>query len=363
MSKTVTEDQLSESLTHLLQELPAALDTFLMMAVPKGTKVPSIRLLEISNQHRTDNGRRIDILISHESFGVVVECKAGDPQKPYQLEQYSNYWKRRFGCPPLLVWLVHKEEPVPRGIPVVRLVKRILWTDLVATFLRMLESLKGEKRRLVQEFCDKAESAGVVLQSGEQRVRRRTFPGYCPDHASEILQAIFDETPGLIGGVEQIRKKLNLHLLVGRKSWENKFPDQFIRRVWFYFWPLTDAHGKVGPFTYAVGIHLYNRSNLFMESARSGADLEYALEHIGQWMTICRNAGLTLHQNVPGEYTGYHSCPNPAAIVLKPKPRYIYANNELHPPKPDFDWRDDNAAVKAGVKSLKQYLEIADRFE
>src|SRR4051812_23637772 len=99
------ENSASAALAQTLQS-PNVLDAFVDLLVRSGMLPLDMdrqqRRIEIL--HPTDTGKEIDILIHDEALAIVIECKVNDSQKPFQLRSYSDYWFRRTGTRPRLIW-------------------------------------------------------------------------------------------------------------------------------------------------------------------------------------------------------------------------------------------------------------------
>src|SRR6516162_636089 len=106
------EDSASAALSELLVRSPQALKAFCDLVEPGGDWSCSYQTLTIENQHRTDRGRKLDILIRNGNRAIIVECKVLDAVKPFQLRTYYEYWLDKTGVEPLLVWLVQRPQKV-----------------------------------------------------------------------------------------------------------------------------------------------------------------------------------------------------------------------------------------------------------
>jgi hypothetical protein len=338
------EDSASAALSSLFVHCRAALMVFCKMVDPKGVWRESASRLMVENQHRTERGRKIDVLIWAGDRAIIVECKVLDSVKPFQLRTYHDYWFDKTGNAPLLVWLVQRPQRVMGwGFDQA---EEVTWNRLSDALIEELGDVAE-----VQDFCNALDRAGIVMPSGECVKKRKLTKGYDQDHASGILNGILGSLPGVEGSVEEVNE-LPPALHVGRKEWEQKF--RWIRRVWIYLKPLSYERNVVGPFTYMASVRIF----------RHGERDTYEMEvgHFLRRAKICVENGLCIKRNVPGKWRHWFDLKLPFELPAKAglKGMTAYDPAGLNP-KPFFNWRDEREAVKAGVKFCQRFLKIVDK--
>jgi len=339
------EDSASAALTKLFIRCPAALNVFCKLVDPGGVFLNPGSKLEVENQHRTNRGRKIDILVREGYRAIIVECKVLDSVKPFQLRTYHDYWLDKTGIAPLLVWLVQRPQRVI-GWGSDR-AKEVTWNQLCEALSKELQDIAE-----VEDFCRVLQGAGIVLPSEKCVKKRKITKGYHQDHASRILTGIRSSLPGVEGSVEEVNE-LPPALHLGRKAWEKKF--LWIRRVWVYLKPLSDECNVVCPFTYTASLRI------FMHGEQDTYELEEG--HFLHRAEICVKNGLRIKRNVPGKWRRWFDLRFPFELPPKAGLKGITAYDpaELNP-KPFFNWRDESEAVKAGISFCQRFLRIVDKW-
>jgi hypothetical protein len=337
------ENQTSAALVDLLKSSPSVKLAFCELVLARKLSAEATRRLEVTNQYPIHLRKHIDILISDaKRLAIIVECKIRDSIKPYQLEDYYQYWREKHGYDPEVVALVQRPQDV-RGRGMLR-AKTVTWNDLYQHLLR------SEACREAAAFCRELKLSGVVLDSAPS-LRTKRCAGYKQDHAAKILLGIRDAIPGLIGSVEEMNE-LPPFLKGGRASWSEKFKPERLR---IYLQPFGRLSNTRAPFGFRVHLILHRRAEF--------ENYEDILPLLPRWINICHEAGLRFMRNRPGKWRGNELLPYPFALPPETGLKRIvaYANN------PDeiitgFDWRDDGAAIRAGAKELEKFLRVADRF-
>jgi hypothetical protein len=343
--QTQDEDSASAALSTLLVRCPQALATFCEMVDPVGVWAKSVSQLVVENQHRTNTGRKLDILIRNGNAAMIVECKVLDSVKPFQLRTYYDYWLAETGVAPLLVWLVQRRQRVIGWGSMQA--REVTWNQVHDTFLKTFPN-----NTPVQLFCAALRQAHIVLPEEKCVAKRKLTKGYDQDHASSVLSGILSGLPDVVGSIEEVNE-LPPALHLARPSWHKKF--LWITRVWVYFRPLSFECNTVCPFTYTASLRI------FRHGERDTYEME--VDHFLPRSRICVEHGLRIRRNEPGKWRRWFDLDFPFAVPAKPGLRGITAYDPAElDSKPFFDWRSQAQAITAGVKFSQRFLKIVDKW-
>ena len=341
------EDSASAALSDLFVRCPQASKAFCDLVDPGGAWFRSHQALQIENQHRTDRGRKLDILIRNGNRAMIVECKVLDSIKPFQLRTYYDYWFDKTGIEPLLVWLVQRPQKVI-GWASDR-AKQITWNQLNETLLRL--NVPVRDKGIVTKFCEALEGARITVSPDKCKARKKLTKGYDQEHAFRILNQILASLPGVEGSVEEVNE-LPPALHLGRTKWRNKF--RWIHRVFVYFQPCSQERNVICPFTYKVFLRIF----------RHGERDTYEQEanQFNRRAQICEKYGLRIKRSVPGKWRRGFDLKVPFSLPPKAGLKWISAYDPAEvDPKP-FNWRDEKEAIKAGTLYCKRFLAIVDEW-
>ncbi len=344
------ENSASEALSKLLSDSIDARRAFLKIALPK-LRIPEKQLsrVEVKHRHRIRHGE-IDILLHEGALGVIVECKVASHKNAYQPERYRRDWKEKFGTEPYFVWLVQKHDEVLGADSDGSYT--ITWNDLHGRFLAIAGNLQVAQARCILTFCTELVEANIVLPNNQLLRRTKSCKGYVQQHAKLILTSIRDRVGGLDGKVEEVNECPPC-LKAGRLSWSSKF--NWINRVWLYMKPLADIRNTKCPFGFGVDVPLFHH-----HTADSFEDI---CSRIPQWARVCDEHGLVFRRNRPSKWKGALSLPYPFTVETKVGLNWLTASR---PPGLEtdinFDWRNDEAAIAAGVRHIKPFLQMVEKF-
>ena len=116
--------------------------------------------IEVKTQHFTDEGKFLDILLTAEGYGFVVEVKIGASETVAQLDNYERWLQEHYQKWSLFT-LVQRDAPFQH-----RSAKRRFWADLYAEAERFAaDSTSPTDRALLDCFCKYLTSEGVVMNT------------------------------------------------------------------------------------------------------------------------------------------------------------------------------------------------------
>lgn len=341
------EDAASAALTELLSSQPRALEVFCALCAPEQKlSKQELRSLTVETQHRTDQNRRLDIIVHRGTFAIIVECKVGDRFKPYQLEHYKEYWEDKTGKTPHVVALVQKRQTIMGTGS--RFARTITWNELADAFEASATDCPA-----IKDFRSLLDRSGVTLPKGKRAERQKIRKGYAQAHAERILLGVRDSIPGLVGDVHEVNECPPC-LKSGRGSWKKHL--LWEERAWLYLQPLEHRTNTVCPFGFVVHIALYHHGKRDTYS--------HVVDRLPHWAEVCLSHRLNLMRNVNGKWNRREFISPPFRTPQPEGLKWITAYAGKHPDEAftAFDWRNEVEAITAGVRFLDTSLRIIDEF-
>jgi hypothetical protein len=346
------ENSATEKLSILIMRSGAARRAFLKLVFPCSIPRNLEGEITIHHLHPTDRGKEIDLLLERDGYAVIVECKVRDNQKVYQLEQYREYWRRTRQKDPVLVWLVQREQKLI-GAEALN-ATTLTWNQLSTALTQAKTMAPMFESQATSDFCRDLEDASIVLRPEVTLQKCKLHKGYDPEHSVRVLTAIRDSIPNVVGRVVQMNE-LSPCLHVGRPKWRKLFGDGWAERVLFYLKPDTSYANRSGPFFFQGQVLLYHVNNCEPPLYRSRA--------VAAWIGRLAKKELMAWRNRPGKWKG--RVPVSAPWEVEPPVKYVYVeeSEEDARERAPFDWRDEEAAIRAGVSHLTYFLDRVDQLQ
>jgi hypothetical protein len=345
-----SENKVTEALWKLLRSSSASRVCFLKLIVGGKVPRPFTGEFELHFRSKTDRGQEIDLLLVNGADAVIVEAKVGDSQKVYQLESYRDFWIRTQGKTPRLIWLVRQPQQL---IGMRELgAKTITWKQLHEALRGVAESVEPKERKAIKAFCSGLEASDTLPAVGARTEVTKRYPGYDPEHAWRILDAIGKSVDGFRHRPVQMNE-LNLALHGGLEDWASEVGDTWKARIIFYFKPEGRQHLVRSSYFFHGQVLLYHQ-----HTARTPGPQDPA---VSRWMRELHRSGLEIWRNRPPGWRG--RVPVDVAALLRCPMRYLYAEEpEVQARKRfPFDWHSDDAAIQAGSRQLSRLVALASR--